>query len=130
MNSLQFLLQWLHLSFICLQSTVSAERFNLRGLNPLGSRLSKSSDKMASTSGLEDFKTFYYNQTPDHFNFMPESYTTFQQKYVINFKYWGGANASAPIFAYLGAEDALGNSYLSFIGFLTENAPHFKALLV
>jgi hypothetical protein len=25
---------------------------------------------------------------------MPERYTTFQPKYVINFKYWGGENAS------------------------------------
>jgi len=40
------------------------------------------------------FKKFYYNQTLDHFNFMPERYTTFQPKYVINFKYWGGENAS------------------------------------
>ncbi|KAK1587008.1 hypothetical protein Q3G72_008510 [Acer saccharum] len=29
------------------------------------------------------------------------------QRYVINFKYWGGANANAPIFAYLGAEAPL-----------------------
>ena len=47
----------------------------------------------------------------------------------MNFKYWGGANASAPIFAYLGAEEDLDYD-LSGLGFLTDNAHRFKALLV
>ncbi|KAF7823314.1 lysosomal Pro-X carboxypeptidase-like [Senna tora] len=47
---------------------------------------------------IQDFKTFYYRQTLDHFNYRPESYTTFSQRYLINFKNWGGANSSAPIF--------------------------------
>ncbi|KAL5765640.1 hypothetical protein ACOSP7_016257 [Xanthoceras sorbifolium] len=76
----------------------------------------------------EDFKTFYYDQTLDHFNYRPESYSTFRQRYVINFKNWGGANASAPIFAYLGAEGPLDED----IGesFQTDNAARFKCLLV
>ncbi|RVX20133.1 Lysosomal Pro-X carboxypeptidase [Vitis vinifera] len=82
-----------------------------------------------SESNSQDFQTFYYNQTLDHFNYRPESYTTFQHRYVMNFKYWGGANASAPIFAYLGAEGDLDYD-LSGIGFLTDNAHQFKALLV
>ena len=77
----------------------------------------------------EDLQTSYYHQTLDHFNYRPESYTTFQQRYVMNFKYWGGANASAPIFVYLGAEDDLDYD-LPAVGFLTDNAPQFKALLV
>ncbi|KAK7257013.1 hypothetical protein RIF29_30683 [Crotalaria pallida] len=60
---------------------------------------------------------------------MPESYTTFKQRYLINFKHWGGANSSAPIFAYLGAEDAI--DYDTMVtGFLTDNAISFNALLV
>ncbi|ONH99463.1 hypothetical protein PRUPE_6G031200 [Prunus persica] len=49
--------------------------------------------------------------------------------YVINLKYWGGSNISAPIFAYLGAEQPLGDN-LTWLGFLTDNALQFKALLV
>ena len=77
----------------------------------------------------EDLQTFYYNQTLDHFNYRPESYTTFEQRYVMNFKYWGGANASAPIFVYLGAEADL-DSDMSGVGFLNDNAHRFKALQV
>ncbi|KAM7528033.1 hypothetical protein LguiB_031443 [Lonicera macranthoides] len=77
----------------------------------------------------KDFKTFFYAQTLDHFNYNPQSYSTFKQRYVINFKHWGGANCSAPIFAYLGAEAALDYD-LDGIGFLPENAHHFKALQV
>jgi len=36
------------------------------------------------------FKKFYYNQTLDHFNFMPY----FSTKICDQFKYWGGENAS------------------------------------
>ncbi|KAK7839183.1 lysosomal pro-x carboxypeptidase [Quercus suber] len=84
---------------------------------------------ISSTSNLEDLKTYYYTQTLDHFNYRPDSYTTFKQRYVINSKYWGGANASAPIFTYLGAEESLDDD-LPIIGFLSDNAPRFKALQV
>jgi lysosomal Pro-X carboxypeptidase len=65
----------------------------------------------------------------DHFNYRPESYNTFDQRYLINFKYWGGANSSAPILVYLGAESSI-DGYPNGIGFLYENAATFKALLV
>ncbi|TKY48588.1 Lysosomal Pro-X carboxypeptidase [Spatholobus suberectus] len=77
----------------------------------------------------ENIKTFYYKQVLDHFNYRPESYKTFHQRYLINFKYWGGANSSAPIFAYLGAESPIDDSPQG-IGFLTDNAASFNALLV
>lgn len=48
---------------------------------------------------------------------------------MINLKYRGGSNISAPIFAYLGAEQPLGDD-LTWLGFLTDNALQFKALLV
>ncbi|XP_059643915.1 uncharacterized protein LOC132285736 [Cornus florida] len=77
----------------------------------------------------EDFETFFYDQTLDHFNYRPESYATFKQKYVINSQHWGGAKERAPIFVYFGAEAPLDGD-IPAIGFLTDNAPHFKALLI
>ncbi|CAK7332099.1 unnamed protein product, partial [Dovyalis caffra] len=82
-----------------------------------------------SKSSSKDLVTFYYTQTLDHFNYKPESYTTFRQRYMINFKYWGGASTSAPIFVFFGAEEDMDDD-LEYIGFLTDNASHFKALLV
>ncbi|KAI3880092.1 hypothetical protein MKX03_003913 [Papaver bracteatum] len=77
----------------------------------------------------DDYKTFFYTQTLDHFNYRPESYETFQQKYVINFKYWGGATVTAPIFVSLGAESNIDGD-VAGTGFLSDNAPQFKALIV
>ncbi|GMN56144.1 hypothetical protein TIFTF001_025260 [Ficus carica] len=84
-------------------------------------------ETLSAESNLEELETFFYNQTLDHFNYRSESYSTFQQRYFVNSKYWGGSNA--PIFAYLGAEGPLEGD-LSVIGFLTDNAPEFKALLI
>nr|DAD27132.1 TPA_asm: hypothetical protein HUJ06_028600 [Nelumbo nucifera] len=84
--------------------------------------------RAAQSSISSDFKTYFYTQTLDHFNYRPESYTTFQQRYVINFKYWGGAKSGAPILVYLGAEQSLDN--INFDGFLTDHAPQFNALIV
>ncbi|XP_010247724.1 PREDICTED: lysosomal Pro-X carboxypeptidase-like [Nelumbo nucifera] len=81
------------------------------------------------TSSTWDFKKFYYTQTLDHFNYRPESYRTFQQKYVVSFKYWGGANASAPIFAYLGYEAPLYDQSPA-TGLILDNAPRFHALVI
>ncbi|KAL3718002.1 hypothetical protein ACJRO7_003181 [Eucalyptus globulus] len=77
----------------------------------------------------KDFQTFFYNQTLDHFNYRPESYTTFKQRYVINSKYWGGANAVAPIFVFLGSESPF-DVDIKYLGFVVENVAEFKALLV
>lgn len=85
------------------------------------------SKKLTSISS-ESVAKFYYSQTLDHFNHRPESHTIFCQRYVMDFNYWAGANSTAPIFAYLGAEEALDDA-LS-IGFPRDNAPRFKALIV
>lgn len=77
----------------------------------------------------EGFETYYYDQTLDHFNYQKESYATFKHRYVMNTRHWRGANASAPIFAYLGEESALDND-ISSIGILSDNAAQFGALLV
>jgi lysosomal Pro-X carboxypeptidase len=93
-------------------------------------RLSRLRGKtLAETNTNRDIRTFYYKQVLDHFNYLPQSYRTFQQRYFINFKYWGGANSTAPIFVCFGGEAAI-DSVPDTIGFMTENAEKFKALLV
>ncbi|XP_073138260.1 uncharacterized protein [Henckelia pumila] len=85
------------------------------------------SDEYANIS--KDFQTYYYDQTLDHFNYGPESYATFKQRYVINLKHWGGSNSSSPILAYFGAEASLDDE-LTIVGFINDVAPDFKALAV
>ena len=122
-----FLLQ----SFLLLSlTTATAKRLNtIPRLSPIGPRVWRDQpDK--TTSGefdVEDFETFFYNQTLDHFNYRPESYDKFPQRYLINSKYWGGANAS--ILVYLGAEVSIDEDSAAF-GFLVDNAVQFKSLLV
>ncbi|OIW01983.1 hypothetical protein TanjilG_14014 [Lupinus angustifolius] len=67
-------------------------------------------------------------QRLDHFNYRPDSYSTFPQRYIINFKHWGGAKSNAPIFAYFGAEEPLPDDM--HVGLLEDNAPKFNALVV
>nr|DAD48457.1 TPA_asm: hypothetical protein HUJ06_018394 [Nelumbo nucifera] len=62
-------------------------------------------------------------------NFQPQSYQTFQQRYLINDKYWGGAQNNAPIFVYTGNEGDI-EWFAQNTGFMYETAPKFKALLV
>ncbi|KAG9443562.1 hypothetical protein H6P81_014902 [Aristolochia fimbriata] len=76
-----------------------------------------------------DFEIFNYTQTLDHFTFRPRSGLTFQQRYAVNSRYWGGANSSSPIFVHTGGEAPL-FAGISTTGFFTDNAPHFRALLV
>lgn len=89
----------------------------------------------SNTSGLPDLppeiKTYYYAQTLDHFNYNPESYTTFQQKYFVNSKYWGGSNSTSnsPIFVFMGDEANI-TLVASFDGFINEIASHFNGLIV
>ncbi|CAK9186784.1 unnamed protein product [Ilex paraguariensis] len=76
-----------------------------------------------------EFVTYYYTQTLDHFNYKPESYATFQQRYIVNSKYWGGANSSSPIFVYTGDEGDI-TLVADFAGAIVELASRFKGLLV
>ncbi|KAL0436357.1 UNVERIFIED_CONTAM: Lysosomal Pro-X carboxypeptidase [Sesamum radiatum] len=84
---------------------------------------------LSASATSQDFKTYFYTQTLDHFNYGPQSYATFQQRYMVNFGNWGGANSSSPIFAYLGAEGPLDED-LDVIGFISDTAPFFRALAV
>lgn len=90
--------------------------------------MSRHKVNLASTRNLPpEFEIHYYTQTLDHFNYKPESYSTFQERYILNYQYWGGANTSSPIFVYFGAEiDVTYNIYLS----ITDLAARFKGLLL
>ncbi|XP_022152914.1 lysosomal Pro-X carboxypeptidase-like [Momordica charantia] len=74
----------------------------------------------------DELVTFYYKQSLDHFNYQPQSYITFDQRYIINFKYWEGVNPNIPIFAYLGAEGSLDND----LSFTLPFASRYKAMVV
>ncbi|XXG88491.1 hypothetical protein AAC387_Pa12g0691 [Persea americana] len=77
----------------------------------------------------ELYETKYFTQTLDHFNFHPQSYQTFQQRYLINSSYWGGAKIKAPIFVYTGNEGNI-EWFTQNTGFMFDNAPYFQAFLV
>ena len=74
-----------------------------------------------------EYEIHYYTQTLDHFNYKPESYATFQQRYILNFNYWGGANTSSPIFVYTGEE---GDVTFNVETFILDLAARFKGLLL
>ncbi|KAL3749283.1 hypothetical protein ACJRO7_010396 [Eucalyptus globulus] len=124
-------LSWLSLIvyFISIAASVCAQKFDFPRLSLHRENVLQDPQRRVPVSVTNDFTTFYFNQTLDHFNYQPKSYTTFRQRYLINSRYWGGANSSDPIFIYLGAEAPIEND-LNAIGFLTENAAQFKAFLV
>eukprot|EP01018_Ginkgo_biloba_P013608 Gb_08404 [translate_table: standard] len=91
---------------------------------------SKASVKQQSNAiSSGDLETHHYTQTLDHFTYTPEGYRTFQHRYLVNRKYWGGPQTNSPIFAYTGDEgDIVGDE--AYAGFMIDIAPHFQALLV
>ncbi|GMN39488.1 hypothetical protein TIFTF001_008734 [Ficus carica] len=84
---------------------------------------------LSSTTQNKLYTESYFAQTLDHFNFYPKSYQTFQQRYLVNDTFWGGAANKSPIFVYTGNEGDI-EWFTQNTGFLFEIAPHFKALLV
>lgn len=122
------LFQWFLFFFILLTSATAA-RVNVPRLSPTGPRIIENPSEILSELASDDLETFFYNQTLDHFNYQPESYSTFEQRYVINSKNWGGANANAPILVYFGAEESLDDD-VAAVGFLSDNAVRFNALLL
>ncbi|KAJ6856325.1 hypothetical protein NC651_038051 [Populus alba x Populus x berolinensis] len=113
MKSPMVALQWLPILMLIpvMHSTsVTAKGLCVPRLARLG-RISWNSTSFAASSIYPNLQTFYYNQTLDHFNYRSDSFDMFQQKYVINSKYWGGANSHAPIFVYFGEEAPLENDF-------------------
>lgn len=81
------------------------------------------------SSNNELYKTKYFTQILDHFNYNPQSYQTFQQRYLINDTFWGGPKINAPIFVYTGNEGNI-EWFAQNTGFMYDIAPEFKALIV
>ncbi|XP_065867759.1 uncharacterized protein [Euphorbia lathyris] len=81
-----------------------------------------------------DFEMHMYKQTIDHFNYKPESFETFQHRYFINRKFWGGGvdgdPRNSPIFVYFGADESFDSLKICKVGFLVDHAQEFNALLV
>ncbi|CAK7341929.1 unnamed protein product [Dovyalis caffra] len=86
-------------------------------------------EKLSVSAPNELYKERFFTQVLDHFTFRPQSYKTFQQRYLINDKYWGGAEKNAPIFLYTGNEGDI-EWFAQNTGFVFDTAPQFKALLV
>ncbi|KAF8403130.1 hypothetical protein HHK36_011227 [Tetracentron sinense] len=121
------LLSWLLVLLLCTEESLSRKPPLLRSI-PRGRYGRTHRHPSLSPSTLQDFQTFYYDQTLDHFNYRPESYTTFRQKYVVNSKYWNGPNNSSPIFVYVAGEwDLTEGDYTSIVA---DIAPQYQALMV
>jgi lysosomal Pro-X carboxypeptidase len=118
------LLAWFSF-FTLLSSTVSVAEFAPK----FPSSIIRPEQQLLLSTKNQLYKTKYFTQTLDHFNFNPQSYQTFQQRYLINDTYWGGAEKNAPIFVYTGNEGNI-EWFAQNTGFMFETAPHFKALLV
>jgi len=74
-----------------------------------------------------DFKTLYFNQTLDHFNFKSYGEKKFQQRYLIDSQYW--KSPSDPIFFYTGNEGSI-TSFLQASGFVMDLAAVANAMIV
>ncbi|XP_019176721.1 PREDICTED: lysosomal Pro-X carboxypeptidase-like [Ipomoea nil] len=134
MEFLTLVIQWLSLLLILFSTTSLSETpHQIPRLTPLHRSILRRQPQSSSATSdnilPHEFRTYYYNQTLDHFNYRPQSYATFKQRYIVNSKFWGGAQSNSPIFAWLGAETPIDYDPIA-IGFLTDNAPRFKALLV
>ncbi|KAJ4971750.1 hypothetical protein NE237_004849 [Protea cynaroides] len=117
-----FMFLWLIIFFLCHSCTIATitPRF------PVSIARSK---LLSSSTGNAIYETKYFTQTLDHFNFNPQSYQTFQQRYLINDKYWGGAEKNSPVFVYTGNEGDI-EWFAQNTGFMIDVAPYFKSLLV
>ncbi|WCJ41655.1 Lysosomal Pro-X carboxypeptidase [Euphorbia peplus] len=116
----------LFLQLLLLISTYLSFAYPHQGLKL--SAIRREANSFSSDNLPSDYETHYYPQTLDHFNYYPESYTTFQQRYILSFKYWGGANTSSPVFVYLG-EGNIEDDVL-YVSFISELASRFKGLVL
>lgn len=80
-------------------------------------------------NAVYEYEIYEYMQTLDHFNYRPESYATFQQRYLVNSKYWGGSRNNSPIFVYTGEENDV-VSDADYFGFIPQLASRFRGLLI
>ena len=84
---------WLPLLLLlCFSTSISSAVYHphkIPRLSPIRrTNLRDPDDTPTKASLSEDFKSYFYEQTLDHFNYNPQSYTKFNQSYVINSKFW------------------------------------------
>ncbi|XP_012468151.1 uncharacterized protein LOC105786320 [Gossypium raimondii] len=119
---------WAFSIFSCLCFSVSSVNFGYRfHSSAIKAEQVKLPRKSSGTNKL--YKTKYFTQILDHFNFNPKSYQKFQHRYLINDTYWGGPKKNSPIFVYTGNEGDI-EWFAQNTGFMFDIAPHFQALLV
>ncbi|RYR11630.1 hypothetical protein Ahy_B04g069135 [Arachis hypogaea] len=112
-----FLIIFLDISIIC----VLGFRFPRLGIISQNTKMQYHDNSIINIS--------YYTQRLDHFNYKPESSITFKQRYVIDFKNWGGSKSGAPIFVWFNGETSLEDG-IDAAGILKDNALRFKAPLL
>ncbi|OAY42948.1 lysosomal Pro-X carboxypeptidase [Manihot esculenta] len=110
--------------FFCISS---AHFFPARFPSPIVQFQAENQVSVSSPKGFYEEK--FFTQILDHFNFNPQSYQTFQQRYLINDTFWGGPEKNSPIFLYTGNEGDI-EWFAQNTGFMYDNAPLFKALIV
>nr|XP_043622626.1 lysosomal Pro-X carboxypeptidase-like [Erigeron canadensis] len=93
------------------------------------SRIKTTKGSPVSNSNSLEYNVYNYTQTLDHFNFNPDSYMTFQQRYIVVNKYWGGPTNSSPIFVYTGERVDIIED-VKYGGFPSVLASRFNALLL
>ncbi|KEH24168.1 lysosomal pro-X carboxypeptidase-like protein [Medicago truncatula] len=117
-----FFLSLFSLLFFTLSSSHIIPRFPYSVISP---------EQQLNSGSVQNglYRTKFFTQILDHFNYNPQSYQKFQQRYLINDTYWGGAKKKAPIFVYTGNEGNI-EWFTQNTGFMFEQAPYFNALLV
>ncbi|OAY68101.1 Lysosomal Pro-X carboxypeptidase [Ananas comosus] len=80
-----------------------------------------SSSSSSSSKNAVRYEKRYFTQRLDHFNFEPQGFTSFQQKFLVNDTHWGGA--SAPIFVYAGNEGRI-EWFAENTGYYGESLPY------
>ncbi|GLT94749.1 hypothetical protein SLE2022_124760 [Rubroshorea leprosula] len=111
--------------FSSLSSAASSAKFKPR----FPSSIANKREQLSVSTKTKPYQTRYFTQILDHFTYTPNSYQKFQQKYLINDTFWGGSRNNAPIFVYTGNEGDI-EWFAQNTGFMFDNAPYFKALLV
>ncbi|XP_052172978.1 uncharacterized protein LOC127788569 [Diospyros lotus] len=124
--AIRFISLWLSLFFISLfSSTLSIPRIG----PAFPSSIIRAEQQPSFATSNQPYRIKFFTQILDHFNYHPQSYQTFQQRYLINDTFWDGPKNNAPIFVYTGNEGEI-EWFAQNTGFMFEIAPHFKALLV
>ena len=120
----QLLVLLLVLTTTALSSAYNPGEFGLGAISR-----STTSGESFSTDIPPEYEIHFYTQTLDHFNYNPESYKTFQQRFILNFKYWGGVDTSSPIFVYAGEEGDITVDVMG-VNFIADLASRFNGLLL